>query len=342
MALVSASGENAAWSIKTALVDASSSTAWRTATADRPTARGTSRSWPSTSTRPRHQLDPDRRRARAFAAAHNLLELGHRKIGFVSLDARGDGRFGWVDAERIRSCTCKVERDRLTGYAAALAEHGIELDGLPIMEAPNERAGAVRYVDQLLDRVPETTAIVAMSDILALAAIDAVHARGLRVPEDMSVVGFDDIPEAATSDPPLTTVAQPIAEKGRRAARLIFEAHEPRQEILPVELVVRSSTAPPRRGNPPLPPADKANPRDPHRPAQGRIADVAQRRFEREDAKDAKRKKPSSQDAKSGASFSCLSDAGATPFASLALAVTSRPSRISVFKAPVRPERRAW
>ena len=248
MALVSASGENAAWSIQTALVDGfivhcledGDRLIGLTRKRNLPFVAIDLDAGPGTSS---ILIDDE---GGAFAAAHHLLELGHRKIGFVSLDARGDGRFGWVDAERIRSCNCKVERDRLTGYAAALAEHDIELDGLPIMEAPNERPGAVRYIDQLLDRVPETTAIVAMSDILALAAIDAVHARGLRVPEDVSVVGFDDIPEAATSDPPLTTVAQPIAEKGRRAARLIFEAHEPRQEILPVKLVVRSSTAAPR------------------------------------------------------------------------------------------------
>ncbi|HKE18090.1 MAG TPA: LacI family DNA-binding transcriptional regulator [Kofleriaceae bacterium] len=180
----------------------------------------------------------------AHLAASHLLELGHRKIGFLSMEPHGDSRFGWVDAELIAACACKVERDRLSGYLAALAEHGVSLEGLPIMVAPNDRRGALPYVSQLLERVPGITAIAAMSDILAMAAIDAARARGLRVPEDLSVIGFDDIPDAAAADPPLTTIAQPIAEKGRRAARLIFEPGEPRKELLEVKLVVRASTAP--------------------------------------------------------------------------------------------------
>ncbi len=270
MALVSASsGERAAWSIETALVDGfivhcledGDRLIGLTRKRNLPFVAIDLDAGPGTSS----ILVEDE--GGAHAAAHHLLELGHRKIGFLSMDARGDGRFGFVDAERIRTCNCKVERDRLTGYAAALAEHGIELEGLPIMEAPNERAAAVRYVDELIDRAPDTTAIVAMSDILALAAMDAIQARGLRVPEDMSVVGFDDIPEAATSDPPLTTVAQPIVEKGRRAARLIFEAREPRKEILEVKLVVRGSTAPPRAQSTLAPAARQPQPRRP--PAGG-------------------------------------------------------------------------
>ncbi len=85
-----------------------------------------------------------------------------------------------------------------------------------------------------------------MSDVLAMAAVDAARARGLRVPQDLSVVGFDDVPEAAAFEPPLTTVAQPIAEKGRLAARLILEGGPPRVERLAVKLVVRGSTAAPR------------------------------------------------------------------------------------------------
>jgi DNA-binding LacI/PurR family transcriptional regulator len=82
-----------------------------------------------------------------------------------------------------------------------------------------------------------------MSDILALAAMDAAKARGLGVPHDLSVVGFDDIPEAAAATPPLTTVHQPIVEKARRAASLIFEHGPPRKELLAVDLKVRGSTA---------------------------------------------------------------------------------------------------
>jgi DNA-binding LacI/PurR family transcriptional regulator len=69
----------------------------------------------------------------------------------------------------------------------------------------------------------------------------------VRVPEDLSLVGYDDVPEAAAADPPLTTIAQPIVEKGRLAARMIFERGPPRREVLPVKLVVRGTTAAPRQ-----------------------------------------------------------------------------------------------
>src|SRR6267378_3187089 len=150
------------------------------------------------------------------------------------------------DEERLRSAEYRTQRDRAAGYAAALAERGIKLDQLPIMEVPNERQVAARHAEELLSARPETTAILAMSDVVALAAMDAARARGLRVPQDLSVVGFDDIPDAATADPPLTTISQPILEKGRLAARLIFEAGRPRTEILEVKLVERASTAQPR------------------------------------------------------------------------------------------------
>jgi len=182
----------------------------------------------------------------AYLAARHLLELGHRKIGLLSLESAEAPRFGFIDADRLRAAEYKTERDRAAGYAAALAEHGIELDQLPIVESPNDRQAAARYAGELLGARPETTAILAMSDVLALAAIDAARAGGLRVPQDLSVVGFDDVPDAAAADPPLTTVAQPIVEKGRLAARLIFEGGPPRAETLPVKLIVRGSTAKPR------------------------------------------------------------------------------------------------
>jgi DNA-binding LacI/PurR family transcriptional regulator len=181
----------------------------------------------------------------AYLAARHLLDLGHRKIGILSLEG-AEPRPGWIDAERLRSADYRTERDRAAGYAAALSEHGIELDQLPIMEVPNDRQVAASHAGELLSARPDTTAIIAMSDVLALAAIDAARARGLRVPQDLSVVGFDDIPEAATADPPLTTIAQPIVEKGRLAAKLIFEAGPPRTEVLGVQLVERASTARPR------------------------------------------------------------------------------------------------
>jgi DNA-binding LacI/PurR family transcriptional regulator len=246
MALVSAaSGEQAAWSIETALVDGF--IVHCLDDGDRLIGLARKRGIPFVAI----DLDAgpgtssvvieDRRGA--YVAARHLLDLGHRELAILALETRSDGRLGWADAERLRACSCRVERDRLGGYGAALAEHGLALER--VMEAPNELTAAVDFAGRLLDEAPQTTAIAAMSDILALAAIEAARRRGLRVPDDLSVVGFDDIPEAATASPPLTTIAQPIAEKGRVAARLIFEASQPQSRVLEVALIERGSTAAP-------------------------------------------------------------------------------------------------
>ena len=243
IALVSAtSHHSAAWSVETALVDGFIVHCLEDG--DRLMALARKRNLPFVAI----DLDAgpgtssvliDDHRGAAMAARH-LLGLGHRKIALLSLDTRGDGRFGPASAERLRSARYKPVRDRLAGYAEALAGRGIELERLPIMEAPNDRQAAVGYADELLSRAPDATAIIAMSDVLALAAIEAAEKRGWRVPEDLSVIGFDDIPDAT---PRLTTISQPIVEKGRRAAKLIFEGGPPRTEILPVKLVKRASTA---------------------------------------------------------------------------------------------------
>ena len=122
--------------------------------------------------------------------------------------------------------------------------------------APRERAGT-GYRDALaaagaewvatarvaFDGPDRPTAVIAATDRLALAVVDAALEAGLRVPEDLSVVGFDDIPAAASSR--LTTVRQPLYEKGEAAGRLLTEGAAGREIILPVELVVRGSTATP-------------------------------------------------------------------------------------------------
>jgi len=85
----------------------------------------------------------------------------------------------------------------------------------------------------------------------SVAVLEEAQSRGRRVPEDLSIVGYDNVPEAATAQPPLTTIAQPILEKGRLAAHMIFERGPPRREVLPVKLVVRGTTAAPRQDSPP-------------------------------------------------------------------------------------------
>ena len=90
------------------------------------------------------------------------------------------------------------------------------------------------------------TAILAQSDRIAMRALDWLKARGLAVPRDVSVIGFDGVPEGAAADPPLTTIRQPILDLGRRAVQVILEhGGEVRRETLDVELLVRASTGPP-------------------------------------------------------------------------------------------------
>jgi len=182
----------------------------------------------------------------AYLAARHLLDLGHRKIALLSLETCAVPRFGRCDAGRLRAAGFPVQRERAAGWAEALAEHGIDIETVPILEVPNERHEAVGYIQEMLQANPGTTGVLAMSDVQAMDAVDAARARGLRVPQDLSVVGFDDVPEAAAFDPPLTTIMQPILEKGRVAARLILEGGPARVEKLGVKLVVRGSTAAPR------------------------------------------------------------------------------------------------
>jgi DNA-binding LacI/PurR family transcriptional regulator len=184
--------------------------------------------------------------AGAHAAMRHVLELGHRHIGVLTLHGH-DGPVGRVEGGRVQAHRHRTEHERLRGFARALAERGIDLERLPVFRSANDPGAAQQHAGDLLEAAPATTAIVAMSDVLAGGAIAAARARGLRVPQDLSVIGFDDIPDAATSEPPLTTIAQPIEEKGRRAAQLIFEPGAPGRVVLDVQLVQRGSTARPRR-----------------------------------------------------------------------------------------------
>jgi DNA-binding LacI/PurR family transcriptional regulator len=111
----------------------------------------------------------------------------------------------------------------------------------------NSPAAGEAAATALLDRHPDLTALACTTDVFALAAARVARARGLRVPEDLSVTGFDDVPEAAAAG--LTTVRQPMLDKGRVAGRLLLDEDErpaARRVLLPTEFVVRSSTAAPR------------------------------------------------------------------------------------------------
>jgi len=191
----------------------------------------------------------------AVAAAQHLVDLGHRRIAVVTFELRRDRRVGMVDAERLASATWTVPRERFAGYRSALEAAGIEWTTVPIWECRyNGRRPGREAAAALLTRRPRPTAIIALSDELALGVIEGARDLGLTVPADLSVIGFDDTVVAAGSTPPLTTVRQPLRRKGQQAARRLLELQAGRPAVrsrrLPTELVVRGSTGPPPEQSP--------------------------------------------------------------------------------------------
>jgi DNA-binding LacI/PurR family transcriptional regulator len=183
----------------------------------------------------------------ARRAAEHLLDLGHRRFAIFSV-LRKPADAIWnplAKSERRLTGGFPLDDEKLLGYADALALAGISVDEAPIVEAhplsPWVDAGA----RMLLDRAPEATAMLAMSDRHAVAVLAEAKRRNIRVPGDLSVIGFDNAENAISADPPLTTIAQPTIEKGRIAARTLFADGQPRQVVLPARLIVRASTAPP-------------------------------------------------------------------------------------------------
>ena len=189
----------------------------------------------------------------ARAAAEHLLGLGHERFGVVSLELAPDVSGGLAGLERQRAATYRPSRLRLRGYAAAIEAAGIPWEDVPVYEVAEStpRQGKIA-AEALLAQDPRPTAILAQSDQAALGVLEAARKMKLSVPSDLSVVGFDDIPAASHTEPPLTTVYQPHVEKGLMAGRMLVaqlrEEELPGAEILPTRLVVRGSTARPQRG----------------------------------------------------------------------------------------------
>jgi DNA-binding LacI/PurR family transcriptional regulator len=138
-----------------------------------------------------------------------------------------------------------VDIARLTGWRDGLQGAGIDWSRVPVASGPGkDRESGRRAAAALLDRPDRPTAIIALADELALGVIDTAAERGIAVPGELSVAGFDDI-AAAGSTPALTTVRQPHARKGSEAVRLLLDPGAEASVLLPTELVIRASTAPP-------------------------------------------------------------------------------------------------
>lgn len=167
----------------------------------------------------------------ARAAAHHLLALGRHRPLVVS----GEPRFGCI-------------RERLAGFVEGYASTGVTLDPGLVVEGDFTYESGQTAAGRALEAGLRFDSVFAHNDVMAAGAMAVLRGAGLRIPEDVAVVGFDDLPLAAQTDPPLTAVHQPIREMGQTAARMLLAAcagTPPPDEpiVLPTSFTVRTSTA---------------------------------------------------------------------------------------------------
>jgi LacI family transcriptional regulator len=168
----------------------------------------------------------------AYTAVRYLLDLGHRRIGHIS-NAPFSYRSSW---------------ERLNGYRQALEDAGIAYDPALVREGAFTDASGCAPMLALLDLRERPTAVFIGSDAVAFGALEAIHSRGLRIPEDISIISFDDIPIIKYLRPPLTSIHLPAYDIGKRAGEMLLkilngEQLESSRVSLPTELVIRGSTA---------------------------------------------------------------------------------------------------
>jgi DNA-binding LacI/PurR family transcriptional regulator len=180
----------------------------------------------------------DNRKA-AFTATNHLLSLGHRRIGLIA------GPFSVIG---------RVYK-RLQGYRDALESYGVEYDPELVVEHPPTLMEGKAAAEKLLSLKKPPSGIFAASDILAIGAMQAIHSRGLKMPNDISLIGFDDIEFSAYMNPPLSSIRVDAIQIGKLAAEIAIEAVScpsriSKQYCLDTDLVVRSTSGPlrPRSG----------------------------------------------------------------------------------------------
>ncbi len=179
----------------------------------------------------------------AREAALHIVGLGHRDIAILGIGEVWNGKS--PTPEEVMATSDLTVRERAEGYWAGLGSVGIAPTDVPYADTDGERETVWAAMAQLFGRRRPPTAILAMSDRVALFAMDWLQANGRRVPEDVSVVGFDGVPEAAEMLPGLTTVQQPFQEIAARAVTSILSGEQIRgRPVLPLPLVVRGSTGP--------------------------------------------------------------------------------------------------
>jgi DNA-binding LacI/PurR family transcriptional regulator len=176
----------------------------------------------------------------AKAAAQHIIALGHRHIAIIGVEA----------------ASLTAAEQRIAGYRAAFDEAGLPFDKVPQVVGNFSVESGYQAAEALLRLTPRPTALLCLNDRMAMGAMQRARSLNLNVPDDLSVVGFDDIPSALYSNPSLTTVRQPAHEIGVKAAEVIFDLIEGQKQpqrayyqgfapvIFPTELIIRQSTAP--------------------------------------------------------------------------------------------------
>ncbi|MGF2952617.1 LacI family DNA-binding transcriptional regulator [Mycobacterium sp. THU-M116] len=176
-----------------------------------------------------------------------VVGLGHREIGLLTMRLSRDRRQGLVDADRLRSPAFDVQRERILGVWEAMTDADLDPESLTVVESyehlPESGGDAARVA---LKANPRITALMCTADVLALSAMDYLRAQGIYVPGQISVTGFDGVPEAISRG--LTTVLQPSLRKGRRAGELLLRPPRsglPVVELLDTELARGRTAGPP-------------------------------------------------------------------------------------------------
>lgn len=180
--------------------------------------------------------------------ADHLIALGHRRVAVICMRLGRSHRDGPVDLASQLSAHYHVQRNRLAGLRDGFTAAGVAWDRVPVVERfEHSVAAGASATAEVLSLDPGITALIATSDVMALGAIEELHRRRQRVPEDVSVTGFDGV--RAAGEAGLTTVGQPVVDKGRQAGRLLLDpAQRPqaRRVMLPTTFVAGTTSAPPR------------------------------------------------------------------------------------------------
>ena len=156
----------------------------------------------------------------AYQATSHLIRLGHRRIGLIAIPPQ-----------------ITTGRERREGYEKALSEHGVELDQSVTKIGDCKQNSGYQKTCELLEMDDPPTAIFTANNLMTLGALNAIHEKGLNIPQDVAIVGFDDMPWAPSLDPPLTAVAQPTYELGCTAANLLLQRIADKdREIVEIEL----------------------------------------------------------------------------------------------------------